>query len=243
MTFIEHEHPRDTGRFTDKEQSAPEAALTSASPDVQGTFVREAWQGDYAMTIDEETFPLAQILDSMDLDDVRDQADNPNDNDDLYYRASQAGILAEHNGPFTVRFDEDEITAYIDQRSAAGQEAAISRLPLGTKFRRAHVGIALRSAYASVSAPYIVTNESQATVAADFAEAARQLQASLAQSEVHLSDLDAADREAVDRFVAFVDGPGLRSDQWHAFAVHQSALLADWVINRDARLTYADQGR
>lgn len=238
-TFLETEHPRaGDGSFTMKTQTAPEAALlpqrTPGFPDertVPSTFVREAWQGDNAIELSQDEFDVRGVLDTMSVEDIEVAVDQHFET--VLGRAVDAGQLIDHDGPFTMRVDEDELEEYLAARRGAQQEApVVEHLVLTPRRRAERIGEALRSGYDRFPVPAVLDAETVEELRAMARNANASIDAELASRGLHLHSPEAArDRLAYESVQRVADSTaGL--ERTRELAMIASGTLSHRLLSR-----------
>ena len=88
----------------------------SASPygEVTANAVFQVWWDDYAMPVDEKRFDCSRALDGFSLEFLKKLTDF--DPDDIFMEAMDIGLIKEHDGPFYLTLDTDELDEYIEKR-------------------------------------------------------------------------------------------------------------------------------
>lgn len=100
------------GQFAATSHSDTVPALTPAAPApaVLATVDLQAWQNDYAITLETVSFDAGPILAGMTTDERADIEDCSENTDELYREAVRRGLVKDHDGPMAlyVRSNMDE---------------------------------------------------------------------------------------------------------------------------------------
>jgi len=205
-TFLENDHPRTgDGTFTYKTQTAPEAELlpqrTPGFADdrkISSTLVREVWQNDDAVEVGQDGFDARAVFDSMSIDDIEIAADQHFES--ILGRAIDAGEVDDHDGPFTVRVDDEDFEDYVAARRGAGQDQpVVHHLALSPRRRAERIGEALRAGYERFPVPAVLDAETVEELRAMARNAAASIEDDLRSRGLHLYAPDAArDRQAYE---------------------------------------------
>lgn len=114
---------QDNGEFGAHDHSDPEFELGNAYRDVTSPLavqVRlERWEGDYAREVGRVEMDARALFDARSLEDLRDIDADSNDQDWVFWEGSNAGLVPEHDGPFTVELPDD-FQEYIEHRENNG---------------------------------------------------------------------------------------------------------------------------
>lgn len=114
------------GEFTRKLNAPPTATLAppaSAVAPVKSVVRLQRWTGprnDQIIEVESLRLDVAAALDTLPLDDVRSFGDTA-DNDPLFETLREHGLV-QHNGPFDVELDRDELDEYISEREIEDRE-------------------------------------------------------------------------------------------------------------------------
>lgn len=122
-TFDAAAHPRSiaTGQFAVKVNDAPRGGLDAPATPVNGQVYLQAWDSrDNLIEVSHETVDLRRVLDTFPLSTVRRVGDLGGTSEIADWMHSEG--LINHDGPYDVYLDEDDVAEYLAEREAAGQE-------------------------------------------------------------------------------------------------------------------------
>ena len=112
------------GEFGVHDHSAPDFELDgNAYRDVTSPLTvqirLEQWEGDYAREVGRVELDARALFDARSLSDLDGVDADNNDQDWVFFEGSSAGLVPEHDGPFTVELPED-FHEYIEHRENNG---------------------------------------------------------------------------------------------------------------------------
>lgn len=141
--FDENEVNRDQGgRFDKKHGLTADITLPVASEPVPVTIEYDQWSGQpYASEYSAvaQDYDLRPVLDTFSTADLRDFVENPQDADEVFWRAVTSGLVDEKAAQHGFEVRLDGTREYIRQREAAGQEDALTEEVILDAKRRADV--------------------------------------------------------------------------------------------------------
>lgn len=108
-----------------REVMVPEPAVSPYAP-VPARVSFQVWQHDYAVEIGEAQFDCAAALDTFPVEFVAGLEDGQASDmtDDVYHAAVEAGLVKDHDGPFSCYIDEGgALATYLSDRMRAEREA------------------------------------------------------------------------------------------------------------------------
>ena len=138
------------GQYAEK-ASAPQApgveldgsgeAVEWQPPKVGATINLQRWENDYAVEVGAAQFDVERVLDSYsleDLDRIEGQKlgrhdtgfDASYEGDELYFAAVRMGLAEEHNGPFSVYVDQEQLEDYMERRREAELADPVTPAPV-----------------------------------------------------------------------------------------------------------------
>ena len=112
------------GQFKSAERTvAAGDALAGADPQekVNASVQYQRWDSwDNVEVVSEEDVDLGALFDALPLDQVPEKIEH-DEADEFFYKAQKIGVVSEHDGPFTLSIDHDDLAAYRTRREHLGQ--------------------------------------------------------------------------------------------------------------------------